>query len=122
MENRFAGLTHSLLRIVQEGLTNVFRHARATEVSILTEVTDRTFRLTIGDNGRGFPVRRENDGVDARRMGVGIPAMRARVEQLGGRLEIRSDPTTPHSGTTLYVVFPCPAKPRGGKRRSSLQS
>lgn len=113
---------HSLLRIVQEGLTNVFRHARATEVSILTEVTDRTFRLTIGDNGRGFPVRRESDGFDARPMGVGIPAMRARVEQLGGRLEIRSASTTPHSGTTLYVVFPCPAKPRRGKRRSSLQS
>ena len=113
---------HSLLRIVQEGLTNVFRHARATEVSILTDVTDRTFRLTIGDNGRGLPVRRENDRVDARPMGVGIPAMRARVKQLGGQLEIRSDPTTPHSGTTLYVVFPRPAKSRGGKRRSSLQS
>ena len=113
---------HSLLRIVQEGLTNVFRHARATEISILADVTDRTFRLTIGDNGRGFPVRRDNDRVDARPMGVGIPAMRARAEQLGGQLEIRSDPTTPHSGTTLYVVFPRPVKPRGGKRRSSLQS
>ena len=113
---------HSLLRIVQEGLTNVFRHAHATEVSILTDVTDGTFRLTIGDNGRGFPVRRANDGADARSMGVGIPAMRARVQQLGGRLEIQSDPTSPHSGTTLCVMFPRPVKSRGGKRRSSLQS
>jgi two-component system, NarL family, sensor kinase len=113
---------HSLLRIVQEGLTNVFRHAHATEVSIVTDITDRTFRLTIGDNGRGFPVWRENDSVGARSMGVGIPAMRARVEQLGGKLEIRSDPTKPHSGTTLCVVLPHSVRPKGGKRRSSLQS
>jgi two-component system sensor histidine kinase UhpB len=112
----------SLLRVVQEGLTNIFRHAKATEVKIVVDATNGQLRLTISDNGRGFPVRRATAGNSAMSMGVGIPAMRARLKQLGGTLEIRSDPETLHSGTTLCAVFPRRVEAKRRKRRSSLQS
>ena len=94
----------SLLRIVQEGLANVFRHARATEVEILFQSTGGQFRLTISDNGRGFPARHLKRGGRTVSLGVGIPAMRERLARLGGSLEIRSDPNI--SGTMLCAVFP----------------
>jgi two-component system sensor histidine kinase UhpB len=112
----------SLLRVVQEGLTNVFRHAKATEVKIAVDATNGQFRLTISDNGRGFPVRQAKSGNGAMSMGVGIPAMRARLKQLGGTLEIRSDPETPHFGTTLCAVFPHRVEAKRRKRRLPLQS
>lgn len=113
---------HAMLRIVQEGLTNIFRHANATEVRIVADVTDRQHRLTIGDNGRGLSARRGKDGTKAALMGVGIPAMRARVKQLGGKLEIRSDPTKSYSGTTLCAVFPHRARLKRDKRRFAVRS
>lgn len=112
----------SLLRVVQEGLTNIFRHAKATEVKIAVNATNGQFRLTISDNGRGFPVRRAKGGNGAMSMGVGIPAMRARLKQLGGTLEIRTDPETLHSGTTLCAMFPYRVEAKRRKRRSPLQS
>ncbi|WP_129267449.1 sensor histidine kinase [Bradyrhizobium betae] len=112
----------SLLRVVQEGLTNIFRHAKATDVKIVVDATNGQLRLTICDNGRGFPVRRATDGNSAMSMGVGIPAMRARLKQLGGTLEIRSNPEPPHSGTTLCAIFPHRVEAKRRKRRSPLQS
>lgn len=112
----------SLLRVVQEGLTNIFRHAKATEAKVVVDATDKEIRLTISDNGRGFPVRGANDRDGAVSIGVGIPAMRARLRQLGGTLDIRSSPETPHSGTTLCAVFPHRIEAKRRKRRSSLRS
>ncbi|MET4801357.1 ATP-binding protein [Bradyrhizobium sp. LB11.1] len=112
----------SLLRVVQEGLTNIFRHAKATEVKIGVDAANGQLRLTISDNGRGFPVSRATDGNSAISMGVGIPAMRARLKQLGGILEIRSDPERLHSGTTLCAVFPHRVEAKRRKRRLPLQS
>lgn len=96
----------SLLRVIQEALTNVFRHAKATEVKIVVDETDSHFRLTVSDNGRGFPVNSAKHGTKAISIGVGIPAMRARLEQLGGTLDIQSDPAKRRSGTVLCAVFP----------------
>ncbi|MCK1655589.1 PAS domain-containing protein [Bradyrhizobium sp. 149] len=93
----------SLLRVVQEALTNVFRHAKATEVRIVIDGTGSHFRLTISDNGRGLQAGRANRAIST---GVGIPAMRARLEQIGGSLEIRSDRAAHRSGTVLCAVFP----------------
>jgi two-component system, NarL family, sensor kinase len=96
----------SLLRVIQEALTNVFRHAKATEAKIAIDATDGHFRLTISDNGCGLPVGHAKHGTNAMAIGVGIPAMRARLEQLGGTLDIRSNPAMRHSGTILRAVFP----------------
>lgn len=96
---------HSLLRVVQEALTNVFRHARATEVEILSRVADSHFELRIGDNGRGMPAGHARGGTSVS-LGVGIPAMRARLQQIGGKLEIWSAPEQQLPGTTLCAIVP----------------
>jgi signal transduction histidine kinase len=96
----------SLLRVVQEALTNVFRHAKATEVSIVIDAIGSQFRLTVSDNGRGLRAGYAKQGAKARSIGVGIPAMKARLEQIGGSLDIRSNPATLHSGTVLCAEFP----------------
>jgi signal transduction histidine kinase len=95
-----------LLRVVQEALTNVFRHAKATEVSIVIDATDTQFQLTVSDNGRGLRADHAKQGAKGISIGVGIPAMKARLEQIGGSLDIRSDPATQRSGTILCAVFP----------------
>lgn len=94
-----------LLRVTQEALTNVFRHAKATEVKIVIEATDADLRLTISDNGCGLDATRRNRGATAISTGVGIPAMRARLDQLGGTLEIYSNPTKSNPGTIISAVF-----------------
>jgi signal transduction histidine kinase len=94
-----------LLRVTQEALTNVFRHAKATKVKVVLEETDAHIRLMISDNGCGLLAGRAGRGVKAISTGVGIPTMSARLKQIGGRLEIHSDPAVPHSGTTVYAVF-----------------
>ena len=93
----------SLFRIVQEALTNVFRHAGATEVEILGEVVDSRFELRISDNGRGMQAR---CGTSAISPGVGIPAMKARLQRIGGKLEIWSAPGQGLPGTTLCAMVP----------------
>jgi len=95
----------SLLRIVQEALMNVFRHAKATEVGVAIKATDTEFRLRVRDNGRGMPGGHARYGIGQPSLGVGIPAMRVRLRQLGGTLVIRSA-LAQHSGTTLCAVIP----------------
>jgi two-component system, NarL family, sensor kinase len=95
----------SLLRIIQEALTNVFRHARATKVGVAIDATESDFRLRVRDNGRGMPGGAGRYDASETSLGVGIPVMRARLQQFGGTLEIRSTPAR-RSGTTLCAVFP----------------
>jgi len=95
----------SLLRVVQEGLTNVFRHAKATEVEIAIEAVDNHFMMSLSDNGRGMPAGQAVHGAKKESLGVGIPAMRVRLQQIGGTLEIRSRDTG-RPGTKLCAVFP----------------
>jgi two-component system NarL family sensor kinase len=105
----------SVLRVIQEALTNVFRHAKATQVKIILESTDTHFMLRISDNGRGMPNSQARSGPKAISFGVGIPAMRARLRQMGGSLEIQSSSAMECRGTTLYAVFPY-SLPRRGAR------
>jgi two-component system NarL family sensor kinase len=98
----------SVLRVVQEALTNVFRHAKATQVKIAIEAADRHFKLRISDDGRGMPIGQARSGPKAISFGVGIPAMRARLQQLGGALEIHSSSARERRGTTLCAVIPHP--------------
>jgi signal transduction histidine kinase len=89
---------HALFRVIQESLTNVHRHARATRavVSLVSRADKLT--LSIADDGQGMP---SAPGEDAP-LGVGIPGMRSRIEQLGGRLHITSDP----SGAVVTATLP----------------
>jgi two-component system, sensor histidine kinase and response regulator len=76
-----------LYRIVQEGLTNICKHASATSVSISIQSTDVALVLTLQDNGNGFRV-------DAARTGFGLQGMKERIVDLGGDLTIASAPGT----------------------------
>ena len=95
-----------VLRVIQEALMNVFRHAKATLVKVAIEATDAHFKLRINDNGCGMPAGQARSGSKAISFGVGIPAMRARLQQMGGSLEIRSSSAIGRRGTTLCAVIP----------------
>ncbi|WP_019501553.1 response regulator [Pseudanabaena sp. PCC 6802] len=73
-----------LYRIIQEGLTNIYKHAKATEVSIAIQTTPDSLLLTLQDNGNGFQISQN-------RTGFGLQGMRERTTALGGQLEITSD-------------------------------
>ena len=94
------------LRVIQEALMNVFRHARATQVRVAMQATDTHFRLRVADDGRGMPVNQARSGPEAISFGVGIPAMRARLRQLGGTLEIHSSSASGRRGTALHAEIP----------------
>jgi len=75
-------------------------------VEIVVEITGGRVRLTISDDGCGMPVGPSRAGTTAISVGVGISAMRARLQQIGGTLEIKSGPALRRSGTVLRAVFP----------------
>lgn len=94
-----------LFRVLQESLTNVHRHSQATSANIRIARQRGEVHLEITDNGRGIPeehVRRFN--TSANKAGVGITGMRERVRELGGHLEIRSEP----GRTSILVALPLP--------------
>ncbi|WPO41941.1 sensor histidine kinase [Tardiphaga sp. 42S5] len=105
----------SLLRVVQEALANVFRHAKATQVNISIKATDTNVTLRISDNGCGMPISQARDRHKAVPLGVGIPAMRARLDQMGGIFEIHSSSTAACSGTTVYATIPRAISRKGNK-------
>ncbi|QIO37359.2 ATP-binding protein [Bradyrhizobium sp. 1(2017)] len=107
----------TLLRVIQEALTNIFRHAKATKVRIDMDAANDHFRLTITDNGCGFSVDPARPGAKVISIGVGIPAMKARLQEIGGTLDIRSDSRARHSGTVLCAVFPHGLGANGRNRR-----
>ncbi|MEL5958806.1 sensor histidine kinase [Streptomyces sp. CLV115] len=95
----------ALLRIAQGALANVKEHANATEAALtLTHLDDRVV-LDIADNGQGF-VPAERTGTAGSVRGHGLPAIRARLHQLGGTLTIES---VPGEGTVLSAAVPLTA-------------
>ena len=96
----------AVLRVIQEALMNVFRHAQATRVNVTMETMNTHFKLQVADNGRGMSINQARSGPKAISFGVGIPAMKARLRQLGGTLEIHSSSATGARGTTLCAELP----------------
>jgi len=88
----------ALYRSVQEALTNVARHAGASQVGVVVGRSGGHAIAVVEDNGRGFdPDARDAPG---RPGGLGLAGIRERVNVLGGRLEIES---SPGGGTTVLV-------------------
>jgi len=77
-----AGVEAAAFRIVQESLTNVVRHARATRVRVRVRRTDDELEVQVDDDGQGPP-----GGGDGRAAGRGITGMAERAHALGGTLE-----------------------------------
>lgn len=92
----------TIYRLVQEGLTNVFKHAQAAQVSIIIERQSDEVRVIIEDNGVGFAVT-TSAHVHASAQQLGLSGMQARVTLLGGTLQIES---SPGSGTTIFARLP----------------
>ena len=86
-----------LLRILQEALTNVRKHADATVVRVRAEVNGGRLALHITDNGRGF--RPEETSGD----GLGLQGMRERARLMGGELRVMSEPS---GGTEVELSVP----------------
>lgn len=78
----------TLLRVVQEALHNVRKHAQAARAEVCWHASDGWVRVVVTDDGRGFDVA-SGDGFAGH---LGIVSMRERLEALGGRVEIRSQP------------------------------
>ena len=109
-----ANLNVILYRIVQEGLTNIVKHAKASQLSLQLVNSDAIATLTIEDNGTGFDP-------NLARTGFGLQSMRDRAQAIGGTFTITS-PTRLDSpdatampiepgGTRLQVSLPVPPSP-----------
>ncbi|MFN8514945.1 MAG: sensor histidine kinase [Thermomicrobiales bacterium] len=98
---------YQLLRIVQESLANVRKHAQATHAWVaFARPQPGWLALTIGDDGQGFDPSRASD-----RASLGLTAMRERAESLGGRATVES---APGQGTRVVVTFPTVPPPDAG--------
>jgi signal transduction histidine kinase/ligand-binding sensor domain-containing protein len=89
---------HHLFLVVKEAVNNVIKHSQATEVTLSLKVVDNVLEIRIADDGRGV----SPDAI-ARSKRHGFPNMRARVEQLGGKLEVSSEPA---KGTSIRISIP----------------
>jgi signal transduction histidine kinase len=90
----------ALYRIVQEGLGNIFRHARASKVRIGIDFRDDAVGLSINDDGVGIGIGGVGLGT---RVGFGMANLQQRVDDLGGTLSVRSEPG---AGTSITVAVP----------------
>lgn len=102
----------ALFRIVQESLTNIRRHSGSETASIRLEKKGGEVLLEIADRGSGMPTHGSADSIESiADLGVGIPGMRQRLRQLGGRLQIESTA----EGTTVVAVVPGPEGSNNGE-------
>lgn len=95
-----------LFRVATEALTNVARHAQATEVIIKITEIQGAIRMEIGDNGKSFRVKETLLARNNKRLG--LVGMRERIEMIGGRLAIES---APGRGTTVRAEIPFKSHP-----------
>lgn len=91
-----SGVAISAYRIVQEALSNIVKHARATQASVALSLDEAELRLRIADNGDGF------DPAPAP-LGIGMVGMRERVYAFNGRIEID---TGIAAGTRISISMP----------------
>lgn len=90
----------TVYRLVQESLTNIAKHATATEVSVRLHSANDKVNVEVADNGRGFDQRTAMAGTH------GLKGMRFRVETEGGKMQIES---RPNGGTKVVAWIPATA-------------
>lgn len=91
-------ISAALYRIIQESLTNIYKHSAATELNIHLQVSLQTIHLQIDDNGQGFNPERNTTG-------FGLQGMRERTAALGGQFFLASQPG---QGCRITVSIPLP--------------
>ncbi len=97
-----------LFRVAQEALANVVKHSRATGAQVTLGVNANYISLRISDTGKGF-----DPELESTHEGIGLLSMRERVQLLGGRFSVRSEPMR---GTEILAELPLStsAKRSGG--------
>lgn len=86
----------NLFRIIQEAMTNIVKHSKATEVQVKVTRTPEMLKITIKDNGQGFVFTGSSSG-------LGLTTMQERAKLLGGAIGLHSQPKL---GTTITVEIP----------------
>ncbi len=89
-----------ILRIVQEGLSNVRKHARAHRAQVSFALSDTSVGAVVADDGLGFDPAVATASQEA---GFGLRSMRERAESLGGTLQVMSQPG---QGTQVVAQVP----------------
>jgi signal transduction histidine kinase len=104
-----AELESTIYRVVQEALTNVSRHAQATQATISVSERDGQIRASVTDDGQGLPeadrLGPRGDGLEG---GFGMSGMRERAELVGGELELVP---APGKGTMMRLTVPLAGRP-----------
>jgi len=95
----------TLYRVVQEGLTNIVKHAqRPSNVSVVLRRADAMLQLIIEDNGCGFdvgaPGAKNGNHKNGNHRGLGLDGMRERLALIGGTLDVES---AVGAGTTIFA-------------------
>ena len=104
----------TLFRVVQECLTNIHRHSGSTTAAISVTRSDHEVRLEVRDEGKGIPTETQASLSSGKLSGVGLRGMRERLRQMGGQLEVQSNP----NGTLILATLPI----AGGARESSAST
>ena len=108
-------LERTLFRVVQESLTNIFRHSGSESATVRIVLDSEMVELQVSDKGKGIPANALAAlNRTAGQLGVGIRGMRERVHQLGGWLQVKSGP----DGTTILAGLPVSDSSHGALRQS----
>jgi signal transduction histidine kinase len=91
----------TLFRIAQEALTNVAKHAKATNVELRLEHSGTQWVMTVRDDGIGFNAAEGTARKD--RQSLGMVTMRERAQAVGGEFVVRS---APGRGTIIEIAVP----------------
>lgn len=86
----------TLYRIIQEQLTNILKHSKASQANILLSTNENDIYLEVSDNGIGFDTAKK-------RQGIGLSNIQSRVSMYAGKLDVYSGP---EKGSKLSVKFP----------------
>jgi signal transduction histidine kinase len=100
----------ALYRAVQEGLTNVQRHAHATQLTVMLVRSSTSVVLEIHDNGVGEAIAANGHHLDS--SGFGLIGLRERVALLDGQLSFGP---SPHGGSCLRISLPTGGEPSSGR-------
>jgi two-component system sensor histidine kinase DegS len=93
----------AIFRLVQEALSNVWKHSGATYASVRITFQKQMVKIVVQDNGVGFSVEKLERTIARNNSHFGIVGMRERIELLEGRMDIESEPD---AGTKLTMVIP----------------
>lgn len=94
-----AAVAMQIYRIVQEALTNIARHAQATQIALVMAENDAAFSLRLADDGRGI------GAAPARPGSIGLFSMSERARDVGASLKVQP---APGAGTEVLLTLPLP--------------